>query len=151
MGFAQCFSNSTVEKKRNSYITYLKRKTIWKEWLDPLPFFQHYDIIIGKSLENFSGSYLPTKRDILKRYRLIRSGSAVMDKHQVAKEIVEEMLVIWDRTKIPLKDLKGSAREVSRFIERFRTIKPEKRENIDYQVLFCSRGWTLNVKTREGD
>ena len=100
MGFAQCFSNLTVEKKRNSYITYLKRKTIWKEWLDPLPFFQHYDIVIGKSLENFSGSYLPTKRDILKRYRLIRSGSAVMDKHQVVKEIVEEMLVIWDRTKI---------------------------------------------------
>ena len=75
----------------------------------------------------------------------------MMDKHQVAKEIVEEMLVIWDRTKIPHKDLKGSAREVSRFIERFRTIKPEKRENIDYQVLCCSRKWTLNVETREGD
>ena len=55
-----------------------------------------------------------------------------MYKHQVAKEIVEEMLVLWDKTKIPHKDLKGSAREVSRFIEKFCTLKPEKRENIDY-------------------
>ena len=31
MGFAQNSSNSTVEKNRDSYITYLERETIWKE------------------------------------------------------------------------------------------------------------------------
>ena len=92
-----------------------------------------YDKSVGKGLEAFPSSRLPTKRTVLQRYRYIRSQSHNQSKVSVVATITEEISFLWDNGSIPRKSEKDCNYMVKCLINEWLNAKPTKRESSDFQ------------------
>ena len=66
---------------------------------------KRWDTVIGKSIDTLPSTQLPTVRTILQRYRFFRIESPQLETIVLARRIAEEVLLIWDRARIPTKKL----------------------------------------------
>ena len=76
-----------------------------------------WDECVGPSLGQLSPHRLPTKREVLQRYRALRIQLPNGSKHQLATLIAGEVFTIWANANVPSKDVKHCAECVSKVVE----------------------------------
>ena len=65
-----------------------------------------WEAYIGPSLDQLSPHRLPTKREVLQRYRALRVQLPNAPKRQLAAAIADEIVSIWANAHVPSKDAK---------------------------------------------
>ena len=98
-------------------------------------FNKSWDEQMGKPIDRFNPGHLPTRREVLQRYRSIRYYDTSAKPAVIAKEIATELMQIWSRTLIPHKDHKGIKEYTQSCIEKWLKMRPEKRNSKEYQVI----------------
>lgn len=99
-------------------------------------FNKSWDKQMGKPIDRFNPGHLPTRREVLQRFRSLRYSNSSAKPAVIAKQIAIELLEIWSKTLIPHKDLKGTKEFTQSFIEKWLKMLPEYRNSKEYQVIF---------------
>lgn len=96
---------------------------------------QHYDEVAGSSLAEFSRKTLPSKRELIRRWRFFKEQDESLGVREVAKQIAGELVTIWNTTKIPQKTPNAIAVGIERFLRKFfKETKKEERRESSFQV-----------------
>jgi len=98
-------------------------------------FNKSWDEQMGKPIDRFSPGHLPTRREVLQRYRSLRYSDSSAKPAVIAKEIASELLQIWSKTLIPHKDQKGIKEFTQSYIAKWLKMRPENRNSKEYQVI----------------
>ena len=94
---------------------------------------RHYDELMGPSIETFGRARLPQNRQVLQRYRSIRTASHNMSLGVTAKLIANELIEVWNLTRIPHKATNAVIKSVQRFIECWNKKKSNQRISSEEQ------------------
>ena len=92
-----------------------------------------YDKCVGKAIEFFPTSLLPTNRVILQRYWHLRATKHFGTLVDIVKTITLEMTHLWDCSLIPYKSNKDCQYLVRKLIEKWLNAKGFERESPSFQ------------------
>ena len=94
---------------------------------------QSYDRNIGAGKEFFPSSHLPNRREVLQRYRYLRSQSHTQLQFSLVSTITSEISLLWDNSAIPRKSDVDCQYMVKCLINQWLNANPGKRESVDFQ------------------
>jgi len=86
------------------------------------PKAEYCDSVIGLSRDSIPGSQLPSVRTILQRYRALRISDPQEPTTSLAKKIASEVLLLWEKARIPTISEKNCVRKIVEKIELWRSI-----------------------------